>query len=452
MQAVVKKLKTSRVGDLAVRRNPIFYASQRDQLHALAHANLAERRAWTHERLREVLRAAARSDYGRSITANTTLERWPLLEKSSVRGARDAFISGPALFASKATTSGTTGMPLKLTRSLRSIVFEQVCLDELLRLCGVDPQRARTVVMRADAIKPPSDQRPPFWITVANGERMMFSPHHLSAATVAQYADALEAFRPDALWAYPTSLESLCLNLRRIGRKVHIPNVLTSSEVLQPQVWRLAQEMLGCKVLDHYGQAERVAFAYAREPEQYRFLPGYAYVELHPVTRGPTQTIYEIVGTNLWNLAMPLPRYRTGDLVALPASWGAAELEEVALGVRTFSGVIGREVDVLVSPDGVRLTGINHFPRFVSHVVRIQVIQEAADHVRILVLPDTGYSERDAEQLMSNVREKLPADMRVSIEPVETLEKTAQNKTPFIIHRPPVQALLSEGRDVGAPA
>ncbi len=446
MHGLVKKLKTLRLGDVAIRRNPVFYASVRDELLALERADLPERREWTRARVNEALSFAARSAYGRRVGQPARIEDWPLLEKSSVRHDPGAFLSGPAIFAARASTGGTTGVPLQLTRSLRSIVLEQACLDEMLRRLGVEAREARVAVLRGDNVKDPSDLQPPFWITVAGGRRQLFSSNHLNAATIESYARALEDFRPDVLWAYPTSLESLCLLLLRAGRKVSIPRVLTSSEMLAPHIWQLARTALGSELLDSYGQAERVSFAYAQRPEEYRFLPGYAHVELHATASAGEHVFYEIVGTNLWNFAMPLPRYRTGDLIKLPASWGAREVEEVTLGTRTFAGVLGRDSDILISPDGVRLTGIDHFQRDVAHVVRIQVIQEALDDVRVLVLPDEGYSARDTDQLLHNIRTKLPASMRVDIRSVDALERTALGKTPFVIHRPPVRALLSRAR------
>lgn len=438
----MKKLKTLRIGDVAIRRNPVFYASVSDELRSLERADLAARREWTRSRMREALTFAARSAYGRRVDGTAEVERWPLLEKLSVRADPGAFLSGPAIFAARASTGGTTGVPLQLTRSLRSIVMEQACIDGMLQRLRVDARDARMAVLRGDNVKDPSDLRPPFWIEVAGGRRQLLSSNHLSAETIEAYARALEEFRPEVLSAYPTSLEALCRLLLRAGKKLSIPRVLTSSEMLAPHIWQLARTALGSELLDYYGQAERVAFAYAQRPEEYRFLPGYAHVELQPTTTEDEHVLYEIVGTNLWNFAMPLPRYRTGDLVKLPAAWGARELEEVTLGMRTFAGVLGRDSDILISPDGVRLTGIDHFQRDVAHVVRIQVIQEAPDDVRVLVLPDEDYSEHDAAQLLHNIRTKLPASMRVDIRRVEALERTALGKTPFVIHRPAVRALL----------
>jgi phenylacetate-CoA ligase len=202
--------------------------------------------------------------------------------------------------------------------------------------------------------------------------------------------------------------------------------------------------------LDYYGQAERVAFAYATQRASYRFLPGYAFVEFHPVSQEGDDVYYEIVGTSLSNLAMPLIRYRTGDLIRLPASWGSVELEQLSLGLRTFPGVLGRDSDILLTPEGVKITGISHFQRDLKDVRRIQVIQEAVDHVRVLVLPKGEFLSADRERLLHSARSKLPSSMRLDIEAVDVLERTALGKTPFVIHRPAVKQLLRGSRSRGA--
>jgi phenylacetate-CoA ligase len=105
---------------------------------------------------------------------------------------------------------------------------------------------------------------------------------------------------------------------------------------------------------------------------------------------------------------------------------------------------LGREQEILVCPKGVRLTGIDHIPRDVDHILRIQVIQESLDDVRILVLPAAGYTERDAAQLMHNARAKVPASMKLRIETAQWLERTPRGKTPLVIHRAPVQEQLRQ--------
>jgi phenylacetate-CoA ligase len=197
----------------------------------------------------------------------------------------------------------------------------------------------------------------------------------------------------------------------------------------------LAQQALHAELVDYYGQAERVAFAYSFQQGAYYFLPGYAWTELVPVQQEPDGVVYEIVGTSLWNLAMPLVRYRTGDCIKLPEGVSASELESICFGLTPFEKIMGRSGDVLIAPDGAVLTGIDHIPRDVDHVVRMQVIQERPDYVRILVIPDAGFSEADRQQILANARLKIPERMEVSVEVVESLERTAQAKTPFVIRK-----------------
>ncbi len=77
--------------------------------------------------------------------------------------------------------------------------------------------------------------------------------------------------------------------------------------------------------------------------------------------------------------------------------------------------------------------GIDHFPREVDNVLRMQVIQPAPDFVRILVIPAEGFGEANIAQIMQNVQRKLPRSMCVQVEVVEELVKTPIGKTPYVV-------------------
>jgi phenylacetate-CoA ligase len=188
-------------------------------------------------------------------------------------------------------------------------------------------------------------------------------------------------------------------------------------------------------LVDYYGQAERVAFAYSNRSHEYYFLPGYAQIELLYVDSERGRDLYEIIGTPLWNLAMPLIRYRTGDLIQVKAGTSANELEDICYGTRSFLGIVGRSDDYLISPEGVKLVGIDHIPRDVNHVAQMQVIQESENLIRLLVVPYSKLRLKDQERILRNAREKLPASMQIKLEVVEKLEKTSTGKTPYVIRR-----------------
>lgn len=443
---VVDRLKRHVVGESLVRRNPLYYGRSMRLLDRLDKLDVEGRRAWTRTQLAHTLAAARRTSYGRVANGGDDIRSWPLLDKELLRNRLQAFTTGSEWFSSPANTGGTAGVPLKLVRSLDGVVFEQASIDLMVRGLGFDPRTARIAAVRGDN---PNDPRAlsPEGLSMNGGRGRNWSVHAVTPESVEKLADVLGRFAPEVLCAYPGALEALCLLLTERARRLTIPAVLTSSEMLHPETWDLARDALGCRVADYYGQSERVAFAYAFEPREYRFLMGYSHVEFLPyesslLPADAPDRLYEVVGTSFWNRLMPLVRYRTGDLVRLPASWGEVELEELALGLRTFSGILGREQEVLVTPRGVRLTGLELIPHEVHHVLRIQVVQETLRSARIRVLPTPDFNDDDATRLLGNVRVRVPADVALSIERAPSLERTPRGKTPLVVHRAPVHEAL----------
>jgi phenylacetate-CoA ligase len=233
--------------------------------------------------------------------------------------------------------------------------------------------------------------------------------------------------------AYPTSLESLAGHLRAQGLSLDIPVILTQAEVLSDYCRELATEVFRAAVVDEYGHAERVVKANSFAPHAYRFVPGYSFIELIP---SAANGLWEVIGTGLFNRAMPLVRYRTGDLVELPADADESYVRAVELGRADFVRVCGRSGDYLLSPEGVRLMGIDHIPRGVSSVIQSQVVQDGHS-VTFRIVPAASFSEVDLETLLQNARKKLPNSMDVRIELVDMLERTTAGKTPYVIRRGP---------------
>lgn len=430
MKRLASGIKALRLGDTLVRRNPIYYRKALELFDRLEAAEIEERIQWTEKRLRKVLHAASRTRYGKRIAGGNDIRNWPILDKDQVRNHEAEFMTTGAWRTSHATTSGTTGTPLQLYRSLSSVSVEQAAIDRLLMKKGVDPLKYRAAVLRGDDIKDPTDCQPPFWIYTNGGQRLVFSSNHLNRETVHEFVKEIKRFKPQVLHAYPTILDSFCSLLLESHDRPVIPITICSSEVLPPESWSRCKLALESEVIDYYGQAERVSFAYAFEPSNYRFLAGYSYNELTPVEGD--DRIYELVCTGLWNLAMPLVRFRTGDLVRLDEE---SDLERIAFGVDTFSGVIGRSGDFLVAPDGTKLMGIDHIPRGIRNVVRMQVIQESPDFVRILVVAEPSFGSSDQADIEANVRKKIPPSIRWEIALVSDLERNQAGKAPYVIRR-----------------
>ncbi len=441
----ITALKRLGASDRLIRRNPALYRGARRLLEEHARLDLAAQRRWRQQRLAAVLSAAARTPYGKRCGAPKHLGDWPILEKDTVREAPDAFLPRPHGPSAAASTSGTTGTPLLLRRSFASVAYEQAVLDWLLERAGVDPKRCRAAVLRGDDIKPQEERSPPFWRLANGGRRLVFSSNHLDAQTAGPFVAALRDYAPDVLLAYPTVLGSLCALMLERGETLAVRVTVCSSEVLTEATREIAKTVLHTRVLDYYGQAERVAFAYDEgdggredgstdrpEARGYRFLSTYSVNELRAVDSRDEADVYELIGTSLWNRAMPLVRYRTGDLIRLPRGASAAAVAE---GREPFLGILGRSGDFLIAPSGARLMGIDHIPRDVPRVVRAQFVQESPESVRLLIVPAPGFDEACKQLLLEHARTKLPPSMTLRIETTAELLRNRSGKAPLVVRK-----------------
>lgn len=428
----IASIKRLGLADAIVRRNALLYGSIRRQIDEFDALDPQERRHWRAVRLERMLRAARRTGYGRTHGCACPLPDWPLLDKETVRDRHTDFLATSAAFAVQGSTSGTSGIPLKLKRSIISVVYEQVMFDRLLERAGLSAASCRAAVLRGDDVKDPADRAPPFWKVANGGHRLIFSSNHLDRDSVWYFVKQLREYQPELLLAYPTVLESLCALMLERGFELSIPITLCASEVLTRHTVALARSALHTLVVGHYGQAERVAWAVGEPSIGYRFDPTYSINELLHVESEPDSDIYELVGTGLWNRAMPLVRYRTGDQIRLPRG---ADPRAVAEGREPFLDVIGRNGDFLVAPSGARLMGIDHIPRGVPNVVRTQFIQESPERVRLLVVPAADFGEETLEMLRAHAALKLPPSMTLLIETTNRLERNASGKSPLVLRR-----------------
>jgi phenylacetate-CoA ligase len=425
MSAFVKNIP---LADRLVRRNPLFYAGFRRLLQRSERATLQERRA-AMRRLLERSRTWAEMvpGYTRSGLARPMAEQ-PVLLKEALQSRAGEFQSRSWFPAAHAATGGTTGVPLQLVRSLRSLTMEQAMIDHLAAKAGIELPQTRVAVLRGDGIKDPNDQQPPFW-RQASPRRLVFSSNHLNAANYSAFERALQRFKPDVLLAYPSSLELLTDLAEERGASIRFKLVITSSEMLRTGQRARVRRCFGAALLDYYGMAERVSAAYSLEDGQYRFVFPYGYTELLESAPGR----YRIIGTGLWNKRQPFWRYDTDDIAILPEDPDPEQLERIALGLDTFSGIEGRSTDYLLLPDGSRIWTLDQVPHGVSGAAIVQLVQESIDTAVLIVVPNSKFSDRTLELLRHNFYLKAPRSIALRLEVRDSPYRLANGKAPSFI-------------------
>jgi len=426
MSAFVKRIP---VADRLIRRNPLFYGGFRRLLTKTERASLDERRALAARLLERSRRwAAGLPGYAQSDLAQP-LSAQPILTKAGLLNRIDDFTAASWSPSSHAATGGTTGVPLQLVRSLSSLTMEQAMIDHLAAKAGVDLPNARAAVLRGDAVKDPNDNRPPFW-RPAGVHRLIFSSNHLNAENYAAFERALLEFRPEVLLIFPSSLELLTDLAGQRTSPVRFKLAITSSEMLRPGLRDAVMRTFGASLIDYYGMAERVCAAYSMEDDGgYRFIFPYGLAEL--IESAPGR--YRIIGTGFWNRRQPLRRYDTEDIALLPEGASPQQLERIALGIDTFTGIEGRTTDYLLLADGSRVDTLDQLPFGVHGAATIQLIQETLETALIVVVPNAQFSDRTLDVIRQNFYKKAPRSMKVRLEVRDAPHRLANGKAPSFI-------------------
>lgn len=418
-------LKRIPTAERLIKRNPLFYREFRDLLDRMERADLDTRRAIVERLRRRVLRwARAMPGYG-GYDFSRPFEELPLLSKSRLQNEAARFQRRTMIPQLEVATSGTTGQPLRLKRSIQSMAIEQAMFDWMTAKIGVDFAGCRIAILRGDEVKDPNDTAPPYWIEMGD-RKIIFSSMHLNSRTYPEYEKKLQAFKPDILSAYPSSLDLLTHLAGPRNSATTFKLAITSSETLGNGLRERVRATFGAPLLDYYGQTERSCAAYSYEEGVYHFIPAYALPELLPDSEGRLS----IVGTPFWNRAQPLLRYDIGDLAVVPEG---GNIEHIALGLDPFLGIEGRRSDCLKLADGTRVFGLDRIPSGVSGAASVQIVQIGPDAVLMVVVPNAHYSEETLAVLRRKFYLKVPQNVDLRIDLRDSPYRLPSGKAPVFI-------------------
>jgi phenylacetate-CoA ligase len=258
------------------------------------------------------------------------------------------------------------------------------------------------------------------------------------AETLGEYVDRIEQFRPQAIQAYPSALLPLTLYLREQGRTIEgLRCVLTCSETLRSGQRSLTEEVMGCPIQDHYGTTERSALVMQCEKGRYHVIPEYGILELldrdgEPVEEG---TAGEIVVTGFINPAMPLIRYRTGDVAVrgspeCPCGRNYDVLERIG----------GRLQEYLVDRDGSLASAIwSDGPLWdlPDRVDAYQYVQDEPGRVTLNLEAGEGVTEASLDRIRRRFEKHYPR-IAIEIREVDRIPRTERGKFRYVVQHLPL--------------
>jgi len=253
------------------------------------------------------------------------------------------------------------------------------------------------------------------------------------------YARTINRFKPLQILAYVESIYNLARYAHKHGIAMHAPrSIMTTAGVLTQEMRDVIEEVFQTEVFNRYGSRE--VSDMACECGSHRGMhvsEYYTYVEIvrDDGTPAAPGEIGHIVVTSLTNYAMPIIRYRIGDMGA----W-AEEPCDCGRPHRLLREVIGRESDMFYTTTGGQFHG-TFFTQVMFRqqwIAQYQVVQEELDLIRIKLVDAEGAangSQRASEldHIAAEIRKAMGSDCRVAFEFVESIEATASGKYRYVM-------------------
>jgi phenylacetate-CoA ligase len=336
-------------------------------------------------------------------------------------------------------TGGSTGAPVRFFLSTDRKCSRAAATLRHNRWAGWDVGDRAAVIWGAPRDRPAGGWRARLRAALLR-EPLWLDTACLTEERMREFHAALHRFRPRVIQAYARSAALFARFLKARGLEPYRPHALvTSAEVLEPEDRAVLEEVFGCRVFNRYGCRE--VSVIASECEAHRGLHVMAeglYVEVESAD-GPAAPgrVGSILVTDLLNFAMPLIRYRIGDLGA----WAADDCP-CGRGLPRLEHVAGRSTDFLVGPDGRLVSGVYLATYVVAHrpsLGQVQIRQHRAGAVTYRIRPGHDFGgDDDLAYLRDATREHLGDRAEVDAELVDELPAEPSGK--FLFSRSSVAA------------
>jgi phenylacetate-CoA ligase len=143
-----------------------------------------------------------------------------------------------------------------------------------------------------------------------------------------------------------------------------------------------------------------------------------------------------MICTGLNNLAMPLIRYRVGDVAV--AREGACAC---GCAFPLIERIEGRIEDYVRTPDGRFVGRLDHLFKDVHHVREAQIVQTRLEEIVLRVVKADGFSAKDEQIILKEARMRLGNSIVIRFDFVDAIERTAAGKFRFILSQLPREQL-----------
>ncbi len=348
------------------------------------------------------------------------LPKIPILTKSEVQNSFDSLMSRRITkeLCNKQETSGTTGIPLSIIAEKR--VAYIMAANKLRHYVenGGKLFRERYVVL-LPSFK--SFRRTHLGVLL----RKLGILKRVDLNTrypIEDIINRLVDFKPKVIDSYPSFLLLLARELEKKGKAIHPRLVFVGGELLDARSRKLINSSFETEIFDTYGCTE-AGFVSWECSEHVGYHTNVDLVVAEFVKDGEQVAAGEsgeIIITPLWNYAMPLIRYKVGD-IGTPSG----ESCPCGRGLPLMKVLEGRFEDLIILPTGRIISPlvVSCYFEGIEGITEYRVIQEKIDYFIVQIVLKEDYGDDTLLQIRDRLIRGFGEDITINFKVVDTIPR-----------------------------
>ena len=260
----------------------------------------------------------------------------------------------------------------------------------------------------------------------------------LSEQELTEVSKKMTASKMSYLAGYPSVINQLALSTTANNLTPNIKGIVCFGDKLFEHHKENIKTAFGddLRLVDTYGCAEGLLMACQYDTPYYYIMSPHVYIEIvddegKPVKDGE---IGNVLITCLTNEAMPLIRYKLGDLaIKLPKS---KYPEGRSLNYPMLQKIVGRETDVIKSKNGMILN-VHSFTGVMEYyegIKQYKVIQETLGAITIQYIVDDNFSFDPSvlTEISKKLNDLTKSDLKINFEAVSFIAPSGSGKPQII--------------------
>lgn len=374
----------------------------------------------------------------RAVRSVEDFSRWPLLRREDILENRDEIrTTTPGIKWISKSTGGSSGTPLHFAYNADSDDRRVAASHRGYGWANAGPGTRSVFLWGVPLGHGTLRNRWKDWLhSRVLYRRTTLNTFDLSEETLPVFLRRFNRAQPDALVAYVNPLFEFARGLERRGLEPHSPrSIVVGAEKLHGFQRETIERVFRAPVFETYGSREFMLIGAECEHHAGLHLTmEHLLVEVVDDEGRPTPEgeVGNVVVTDLYNIGMPFIRYVTGDRAV--AGFGQCACGR---GLPLLREVVGRQLDMITTPDGRRVPG-EFFPHlFKDHpaIRRFQVVQDEERGFRVKLVVDETWNGDLQASITELIRRTVGEVVEFEFELVDEIPLTGAGKLQVVVNR-----------------